>query len=89
MSDWTSSWNCYIVTHDNKIKCDICGLETCDETEMEKAYSTLEKIRNLREIENKNRIEEDSRSNLSGQYFTNEEKDFPICKICNQIIYGV
>jgi len=90
MSDWSSSWKCYTVIHD-KIKCNICGLEACDETELAKAHANLEKIiiEGLREIENENRIDGDSQSNLSGQYFTNEEIDFPIRKICNQVIYSV
>jgi len=75
MSDWTSSWKCYTVTHDNKIKCDICGLETYDE--MAKAHSTLKKkIKNLREIENKNRIDEDSRSNCPGNIIQMRKKIF-------------
>jgi len=69
----------------------MCGLETRDETELAKVHANLEKtiIEVLREIENENRIDEDSQNNLSGQYFTNEEIDFPICKICNQVIYGL
>jgi len=69
----------------------MCGVETRDETELAIAHANLEKIiiEGLREIENENRIDEDIQSNLSGQYFTNEEIDFPICKICNQVIYDV
>ena len=56
-------------------------LETCDEIEMAKAHSTLdEKI-------DENKIDEDSRSNLSEQHFA-EEKYFPKYNICNQVIYS-